>query len=56
MGRSKKNLAATAADVSRETINKEKVANVECPECDNETESESVETEEVHDYHVELFR
>ena len=60
MGRSKKNLAATAADVSDETINKEKVANVECPECDNEieseSESESVETEEVHDYHVELFR
>lgn len=58
MGRPKKNLAATAADVSRETINKEEVANVECPECNNEkeTESESVETEEVNDYHVELFR
>src|SRR5574344_2062002 len=60
MGRPKKNLAATAADVSRETIDKEEVANVECPECNNDTESESesesVETEEVHDYHVELFR
>lgn len=58
MGRPKKNLAATAADVSRETINKEKVANIECPECNNEkeSESESVETEEVNDYHVELFR
>lgn len=60
MGRPKKNLAATAADVSRETIDKEEVANVECPECNNDTESESesesVETEEVNDYHVELFR
>ena len=45
MGRPKKNLAATAADVSRETIDKE-----------SESESESVETEEVNDYHVELFR